>query len=395
MADWNGTSRKTAIQRNEPALKYIPKVLIRSILVAFFALSRVPGETVDLRYAENFSIEEFESYRIVTVRNPWRGSGETLFQYALVPIGDELPELSADTRIIRTPVKRLAVLGTVYLAHVEALDLYQELIGVAHARYASDRKTLQQLKNGYTKSIPGEGSIDIEVALSLQPDLILASALGDPQHDAHPLLERTGQSVAITAGYMEKHPLGRAEWLKFTAAFFEKDAMAKALFDGIADRYEKLSASTEWIERRPTVLANAPFAGTWHVPGGKSFTAQAIDDAGGRYLFQSIDSSGGVPVELEKVFFQAVDADFWIHPGRARSLAELESMDRRFVEFRAFKNGKVYNNSKRIGPGGGNEVWERGVLRPDETLADLIAIFHPELIGQRELVYYERVLSDR
>ena len=65
--------------------------------------------------------------------------------------------------------------------------------------------------------------------------------------------------------------------------------------------------------------------------------------------FSATDSSE-VPVDLEKVFFQSVDADFWIHPGQARSLAELESMDRRFVEFRAFKNGKVYNNSKRIGP---------------------------------------------
>ena len=375
--------------------KVVSRVLGLLVLISLVASGQAAGERLDLRYAENFSIEEFESYRIVAVRNPWRGSGDTLFQYALAPRGAELPELGPNTRVIRTPVKRLAVLGTVYLAHVEALDLYEELIGVAHAKYASDRKTLKQLKNGYTKSIPGEGSIDIEVTLSLQPDLILASVVGDPQHDAHPLLERTGQSVAVTADYMEKHPLGRAEWLKFTAAFFGKDAIAKALFDEIADRYEKLSTLTESIERRPTVLANAPFAGAWHVPGGKSFTAQAIDDAGGRYLFQSLDSSGGVPVDLEKVFFQSVDADFWIHPGQARSLAELESMDRRFVEFRAFKNGKVYNNSKRIGPGGGNEVWERGVLRPDETLADLIAIFHPELIGQRELVYYERLLSDR
>ena len=60
-----------------------------------------------------------------------------------------------------------------------------------------------------------------------------------------------------------------------------------------------------------------------------------------------------------------------------------------------WSEGHVGHAEKRIGPGGGNEVWERGVLRPDETLADLIAIFHPELIGQRELVYYERLLSDR
>ena len=101
-----------------------------------------------------------------------------------------------------------------------------------------------------------------------------------------------------------------------------------------------------------------------------------------------------MPVDLEKVFFKpSMPISGYIRVSQVFS--ELESMDRRFVEFRAFKNGKVYNNSKLIGPGGGNEVWERGVLRPDETLADLIAIFHPELIGQRELVYYERLLSDR
>ena len=45
LADWNGTSRKTAIQRNRPALKYIPKMIAYDpILVAFFTLSRLPGK---------------------------------------------------------------------------------------------------------------------------------------------------------------------------------------------------------------------------------------------------------------------------------------------------------------------------------------------------------------
>jgi len=365
------------------------------VMIAWVPSGQATGESVDLRYAENFSIERRENCRIVTVRNTWRGSGEKLFQYALLPKGSELPKLERSIRVIRTPVERLAVLGTVYLAHVEALDLYSNLVGVAHAKYANDRRAIEQLENGYTKSIPGESSIDIETILSLQADLILASAVGDPQHDAHPLLERTGQPVAVTAGYMETHPLGRAEWIKFTASFFDKDALAKSIFDRIADRYEKLTALTETIEQRPTVLANAPFAGVWHVPGGRSFTAQAIRDAGGDYLFSSLDSSGGVPVDLEKIFFRAIDADFWIHPGQTLSLAELESMDTRFSAFKAFRERNVFNNSKRIGPLGGNEVWERGALRPDESLADLLAIPHPELLGQHEFVYYEKLPSRR
>lgn len=373
----------------------VSRILGLFVLSGWIPSGQAAGESVNLRYAKNFSIEEFASHRIVAVRNPWRNSGDTLFQFALVPKGATVPALEKNVRVIKTPVERLAVLGTVYLAHVEALNLYRSLVGVAHAKYANDRKTLQQLKSGYTKSIPGESSIDIEATLSLQADLILASAVGDPQHDAHPLLERTGQPVAVTAGYMETHPLGRAEWIRFTAAFFGKDELAKEVFDEIADRYEKLTALTRSIESRPTVLANAPFAGIWHVPGGNSFTAQAIDDAGGEYLFSSLESSGGVPVDLEKVFYEAIDADFWIHPGQARSLADLESMDARFARFKAFLNGNVFNNSKLIGPGGGNEVWERGVLRPDESLADLIAIFHPEFLGEHEFTYYEKLPRSR
>ncbi len=36
-------------------------------------------------------------------------------------------------------------------------------------------------------------------------------------------------------------------------------------------------------------------------------------------------------------------------------------------------------------------MWERGINHPDEVLADLIKIFHPELLPDHEFVYYERL----
>ncbi len=248
------------------------------------------GETVqggkgELSYARNFSIEIFDSHKRITVRNAWRGADHTSFVYALVPKTEPLPVLPPEAQVIRVPVERLSILQTVYLAHVQALDLYESLIGMAHLNYASDAKAIAQVRNGYTKRIASGASLDIESLLLLESDLILTSAMGDPQFDAHPVLQRAGQPVVVTAGYMEEHPLGRAEWIKFTAAFFGKEAQAEALFDKIAARYLELAKLVRGRTPRPTVIANAPFGGVWHVPGGKSFTAKAIADAGAAYVF--------------------------------------------------------------------------------------------------------------
>lgn len=354
-------------------------------------MTPVLGESIPLSYAKNFSIEDFGTHKLLTVRNAWRGAERLSFQYALVPRDSEVPDQPSDALVIAIPVKRMSILETVYLAHIQALDLYESLVGMAHLDYASDEKAIEQVKNGYTKAIQSGATLDIESLLLLRSDLILTSAMGDPQFDAHPALQRAGQPVVVTAGYMEEHPLGRAEWIKFTAAFFEKEAEAEAIFDGIAARYRDLAERVRNVESRPKVLANAPFGGVWHVPGGRSFTAKAISDAGGDYVFAEDASRGGVPKDVESIFFSAADADIWIHPGAARSLKELLDQDARFSKFKAVQNQNVFNNTLRISEVGGNDTWERGVLHPEEVLADLIAIFHPEILPGHTFVYYERL----
>lgn len=73
------------------------------------------------------------------------------------------------------------------------------------------------------------------------------------------------------------------------------------------------------------------------------------------------------------------------------SLKDLEAADARFAEFAAFKNGKVFNNDKRTNANFGNDYFESGVIRPQVILADLIKIFHPDLLPDHELVYYRQL----
>jgi iron complex transport system substrate-binding protein len=62
--------------------------------------------------------------------------------------------------------------------------------------------------------------------------------------------------------------------------------------------------------------------------------------------------------------------------------------DERYANFAALQQGRVYNNNACQNAHGGNDYWETGVANPHLVLADLIKIFHPELVPDHELMWY-------
>ena len=50
-------------------------------------------------------------------------------------------------------------------------------------------------------------------------------------------IEELHVPVVINAEYLEKHPLGRAEWIKFMALFFNKEKKADSVFVVIEKEY--------------------------------------------------------------------------------------------------------------------------------------------------------------
>ena len=343
-----------------------------------------------LDYAENFEIARFPTHSILTVRNLFANSNRS-HRYALVPRGAPLPDVPEDAQVIRTPVRRVVVMETVYIGYLDALDQLDTIVGAATVEFISHPDVQTRVKSGQIESIQIGQSLDIERLLLLQPDLILTSISGDPTFDVPPKLMRSGLPVVISAGYMERHPLARSEWIQFIAPFFEASAKADAVFSNTARRYEALTEMTVGLKTRPSVFCGAPYSGAWHMAGGDSYTARAIDDAGGHYLWSDNQSQGGIPLDTERVFLKAAEADFWINPSHYQSLDSLFGADDRFGKFRAAQTGQVYNNTKQVGANGGNNIWERGIVRPDEVLADLIHIFHPELLPDHEFVFYEKL----
>ncbi|MGI9544933.1 MAG: ABC transporter substrate-binding protein, partial [Cyclobacteriaceae bacterium] len=197
--------------------------------------------------------------------------------------------------------------------------------------------------------------------------------------------------VVLNADYMEETPLGRAEWIKFTAAFFDKEAEADSVFGKIEENYLNLITKVQQLTALPTVYTGIVYGDVWYQPGGKSYAAQFIKDAAGSYVWSHNKESGSLALNFEEVYAQAHGADYWIGVGSYNSLAEIRAQDPRYEKFGAFKEGNVYNYNARIGATGGNEFLELGYARPDMVLADLLHILHPELFPEHQLYFYKKL----
>jgi len=125
--------------------------------------------------------------------------------------------------------------------------------------------------------------MNLEVLFSLKPQLVMSYTMSSDLGQLRKIKE-LGIPTVINAEYLEEHPLGRAEWIKFMALFFGKEREADSIFNVIEHEYlttQKLTTSTN---SRPTVLSGIVYGDTWFMPGGKNYAAKLLTDAGTQYL---------------------------------------------------------------------------------------------------------------
>ena len=346
---------------------------------------------LSVEYAEGFTLEYKGSYKLVTVMKPYPGAAEG-FTYILLQKGAPVPEGYSDATVINVPVESFVSMSTTYIGVLKMLGVENTLTGVDSAKYIYDPGIRKLAADYRILEVSNEYEPNIEVLLDLDPDIIMTSAMGN-KWDVHPKMMEVNLPVVINGEWNEADPLGRAEWIKFISLFFNREEEADLLFNSIEQQYIMLRDAVEnYTEERPTVFTGAPYGDSWDVPGGKSYLADLLEDAGSDYIWKDTVTSGSIPVSFETVFYKAGEAGFWLNAGwNWQSMEELESFDERLMSFNAFNTGNVYANTGRINEDGGNDYWESGVANPHVLLADLIKILHPELLPEHELVYYRNL----
>jgi len=344
------------------------------------------------RFAERFAVEYYPHYKLVTVTLP---DGRS-FRYLLLQCGTPRPAGYGDAEFVQIPVRTVVTTSTAELPHLVTLDLVDRLVGHDDPDYVSSPEVRRRIAAGQVREVGRETRLNLEILLAVDPELVLMSTLGGFESGSDARLRQAGVAVAYVPSYLETTPLGTAEWILFTACFFNREDAAAGPFSEVAERYQELAALGRTARERPTVFTGAPIGDVWHVPGGESFMAHLVEDAGGRYLWDDQPVAGSVPLAIESVYERAENADFWLHPGLWGSLDALAAADERFTALAAFGQRRVYANDARMNEVGvqgvgGNDYWETGIARPDVVLADLLRIFHPELVPGHELVYHRRL----
>ncbi len=355
---------------------------------------RIGNSQNEHSYAKGFDISDFPGYRQVEVKNPWQKSHGNSFTYIL----SSHPELLSDSlhskTIIKTPVNKVVVFSTTHIGFLAALGMSSSIVGVSGKDFINDSIVRSSLENKNCLDIGFAPNIDFESILLLQPDLVFLYGLDPSVTSLVSRLEEAGIKSVLVSEFLEEHPLGKAEWIRFFSAFFEMETLGDSIYSEVERNYQaRKTEISEMNLLKPSVLVGLPWKDTWFMAGGKSFAAKFIEDAGGQYLWSNNENTDYIPLDLESVFQKAIHADIWINTGTAENCDEILAVDQRFQHVPAFQNGKVFNNNLRVNATGGNDFWESGAVRPDLVLSDMICIFHSPA-GEREMkLYYYRNLK--
>jgi iron complex transport system substrate-binding protein len=349
-------------------------------------------QKLSVAYASGFDVEYFNNYKLVTVTNPWQGADES-FQYVLVQCGTPAPEGYDDTQVIQVPIQSVIALSTTYLPHLETLGVVDQLVGIDSYMWTTTPSVQALIAAGEVAEVGSGSTINVEQVLDLEPDLVMAYGIGIPDYDTHPVLLDAGVTTVLNGDFVEQDPLGRTEWMKFMAIFFNREGVAVEAFDQIAQEYTEVAELAAGAAERPTVLVGGMYNGTWYISGGESYTARLLADAGADYLWADEPVVASLPLDFESVYEMAADADYWVNPDNSFwfSLEDVLASDERYGDFSAAQEGRLFNNNAIINENGGNAFFESGAANPHIVLKDLVKIFHPELLPEHELVYYRLV----
>ena len=343
---------------------------------------------VAIKYAEGFTVQTQGDAKLVTVTYPFQGA-KSGYEYLLVPLDEEVPAHDENTKVIFVPVNDIVCTSTTHIPLLDYLNETNKLVGFPTTDYISSEKMRRRVDAGKVMELGIDKGLNLERLAVLNPDVVMGYTMtGD--YGQFRKIESLGIPVVINAEYLEQHPLGRAEWIKFMALFFGKERMADSVFTVIEENYLQAKALVEQ-DRLPTVLSGIVYGDAWFLPGGENYAAKLFRDAGCEYLWADTKSNGFLRLSFETVYHKGRDADLWVGTGTYKSLADLAAADRRYADFKAFRTEQVYNYDARQGAKGGNEFLELGYLRPDLILRDLIRIAHPRLLPDHELYFHRKL----
>ena len=319
---------------------------------------------------------------LITVSDPWQGASNVEQMLVIDPEG-HFSALPSNVKRIGGPAQRIVCMSSSYVAMLSAIGCHEQVVGVSGIDFISDEYiNANRSKIG---DVGYDNNINYELLLALNPDLVLLYGIAGASGMESKLAEL--QIPYIYLGeYLESSPLGKAEWLMPVGHIAGRSDEALQLFQQIESSYSALAKLSTTHSHKPRVMLNTPYRDSWFIPSKQSYMVQLISDAGAECYTSTNQGNTSHPIDTEQAYVWAAEADYWLNVGPCNSLAELTRQNPKFADIKSVTQHRVYNNNARQTPSSGSDFWESGVVRPDLILRDMIAIFHPELLGDKPYI---------
>ncbi len=324
--------------------------------------------------ASLLGIEDRDGYSVVKLLNPW-DSTSVLATYVLAPEGTETTDIEGAVRIT-VPVEKALIFSGIYAALFHELEVPEKVAGVVDAPFITDSLISARVEAGEiidcgTYQIP-----DIERIASLSPDVIMMSPYSEFDDNVQQV-SRVGRPIVLCTDYLEKTPLGRAEWMRFFGRLAGRGNEADSLFRIVENQYNDIRRMGMTRAERPKILMDSRYGSTWYVPTAGGTTDCLIRDAGGINPFANFGTGESAELTPEQVLATASDANIWLlryYFPVDYNLEDFGATSPEVRHFLAYADGQVYGcNTHHI------HYYDIAPFHPHVLLADMMRVFHPEL----------------
>lgn len=345
---------------------------------------------VEINHSIGFDVNYYKGWKELLLFRHYNDFVDTV-KFALVPKGKQLEGFD-QSHTIQIPVQHIGALSTTQLGMFDLLDAIGNLKAIEVKRYVHNQEIIALVDNEEIIELAPAGKLNLETTLASGIEVLMAVGFPNSQNEDFQTLQRTGLPVILNADWQETSLLGRAEWMKLLAVLINKEKEVNEVFDQIEKDYNAtLSLIANKVEKGPMTITGLANGDSWYVSGGNSFANNLLKVAKVDYPWAETSETGSVRLDFETVYEQGLRADYWLVPSTAKTLDEIIQADRRYADFKSFKDQNIYNIFGQYTPGGGNDYYESAIVAPHIVLKDMVKIFHPEVLPEHELVYYNRL----
>lgn len=329
-------------------------VLVLGVLTAVYGCTQQKQETglgngwesvdtMELKYAGQFSVDYYEGgYKLITLADGSR--------FLTIPEGTKVPKgISKDIMPLYQPI------DSIYLAATSAMCLFDAMNRLDAIKLSGTREDGWYIENAKTAMKNGDilyagkySEPDYEMILNNSCKLAIESTMIGHASEVKERLESLGITVLIDQSSREKHPLGRAEWIKLYGALLNEEEKADILFDEQATCLDEVAENEN--AGKTVVFFHVSSSGFVVTRKTGDYVSKMIELAGGKYIFDNIGNpekdTSTVTIEMEQFYETAKDADYIIYNstigGEIEDIEEFLSLNELFKNFKAVQNGNVW-----------------------------------------------------